>query len=153
MGKVKVYTKSFAPNCSFYLIMERKIVLQLKMCILSSLQATTHRNSKLHVAKTRQIWHTPLKAAKTAPSGKLNWLSSKIGMTFFTPYSYRELCPQTYSFSLPLNWSKNSIPASTNKAGPINKAKSPFYSIFARKWHPSSGMAVILAFSDLEIIL
>ena len=46
----------------------------------------------------------------------------------------RELCPQTYSLSLHLEWSKvTQIPASIKSGGAYNPEKSAFYSTFARQ--------------------
>ena len=63
----------------------------------------------------------PLKLTKTMPSfRKLNSPATKLGMLFL----HRELWPQTYSLSLPFDWSQvTHIPAST-KMGVAYKALS-----------------------------
>ena len=46
----------------------------------------------------------------------------------------RELCPQTYSLSLPLEWSQvTHIPASIKLCGAFKPENSAFYSTFARQ--------------------
>ena len=46
----------------------------------------------------------------------------------------RELCPQTYSLSLPLEWSQvTHIPASIKSGGAYKPEKSAFYSTFVRQ--------------------
>ena len=53
-----------------------------------------------------------------------------LGMLFPTHLQARELCPQTYSLSLPIEWSQvTHIPASIN----LQTQKVSFYSIFARQ--------------------
>ena len=55
-------------------------------------------------------------------------------MLFPTHLQARELCPQTYSLSLPLEWSQvTHTPTSIKSGGAYKPEKSAFYSIFARK--------------------
>ena len=55
-------------------------------------------------------------------------------MFFPTHLQARELCPQTYSLSLPLEWSQvTHTPASIKSGGAYKPEKSAFYSTFARQ--------------------
>ena len=55
-------------------------------------------------------------------------------MLFPTHLQARELCPQTYSLSLPLEWSQvRHTPASIQSGGAYKPEKSAFYSTFARQ--------------------
>ena len=55
-------------------------------------------------------------------------------MLFPAHLQARELCPQTYSLSLPLEWSQvTHIPASIKSGGAYKPEKSAFYSTFARQ--------------------
>ena len=85
---------------------------------------------------SRKIRHTStLKPTKTEPSfRKLNSPPTKLCMLFPTHLQARELCPQTYSLSLPLERSQvTHIPASIKSGGTYNPEKSAFYSTFARQ--------------------
>ena len=77
----------------------------------------------------------PLKPTKTETSfRKLNSLPTKLRMLFHTHLQARELCPQTYSLSLPLEWSQvTHTPASIKSGGVHKPEKSAFYSTFARQ--------------------
>ena len=77
----------------------------------------------------------PLKPTNTEPSfRKLNSPSTKLRMLFPAHLQARELCPQTYSLSLPLEWSQvTHIPASIKSGGTYKPEKSAFYSTFARQ--------------------
>ena len=77
----------------------------------------------------------PLKPTNTQPSfRKLNSPSTKLRMLFPAHLQARELCPQTYSLSLPLEWSQvTHIPASIKSGGAYKPEKSAFYSTFARQ--------------------
>ena len=58
----------------------------------------------------------------------------KLRMLFPTHLQARELCPQTYSLSLPLEWSQvRHTPASIQSGGAYKPEKSAFYSTFARQ--------------------
>ena len=65
----------------------------------------------------------------TEPSfRKLNSPSTKLRMLFPAHLHARELCPQTYSLSLPLEWSQDThIPASIKSGGAYKPEKSAFY--------------------------
>ena len=79
---------------------------------------------------------TPLlKPTKTEPSfRKLNSPPTKLCMLFPAHLQARELCPQTYSLSLPLEWSQvTHIPTSIKPGGAYKPEKSAFYSTFARQ--------------------
>ena len=53
---------------------------------------------------------------------------------FPTHLQARELCPQTYSLSLPLEWSQvTHTPASIKSGGAYKSEKSAFYTTFARQ--------------------
>ena len=55
-------------------------------------------------------------------------------MLFPTYLQARELCPQTYSLSLPLEWSQvTHTPASIKSGGAYKLEKSAFYSTFTRQ--------------------
>ena len=55
-------------------------------------------------------------------------------MLFPAHLQARELCPQTYSLSLPLEWSQvTHIPTSIKPGGAYKPEKSAFYSTFARQ--------------------
>ena len=55
-------------------------------------------------------------------------------MLFPAHLQARELCSQTYSLSLPLEWSQvTHIPASIKSGGAYKPEKSAFYSTFARQ--------------------
>ena len=55
-------------------------------------------------------------------------------MLFPTHLQARELCPQTYSLSLPLEWSQvTHTPASIKLGGAYKPEKSAFYSTFTRQ--------------------
>ena len=55
-------------------------------------------------------------------------------MLFPAHLQARELCLQTYSLSLPLEWSQvTHIPASIKSGGAYKPEKSAFYSTFARQ--------------------
>ena len=59
---------------------------------------------------------------------------TKLHMLFPAHLQARELCPQTYSLSLPLEWSQvTHIPASIKLGGAYKPEKSAFYSTFARQ--------------------
>ena len=77
----------------------------------------------------------PLKPTKTETSfRKLNSLPTKLRMLFHTHLQARELCPQTYSLSLPLEWSQvTHTPASIKSGGAHKPEKSAFYSTFVRQ--------------------
>ena len=77
--------------------------------------------------------NSPLKPAKTEPSfRKLNSLPTKLCMLFPAHLQARELCPQTYSLLLPLEWSQvTHIPASIKSGGTYKPERSAFYSTFA----------------------
>ena len=77
----------------------------------------------------------PLKPTKTETSfRKLNSLPTELGMLFCTHLQARELCPQTYSLSLPLEWSQVTHASASIKLGKAYKPKkSAFYSTFARQ--------------------
>ena len=74
----------------------------------------------------------PLKPTNTEPSfRKLNSPPTKLRMLFPAHLQARELCPQTYSLSLPLEWSQvTHIPASIKSGGAYKPEKSAFYSTF-----------------------
>ena len=58
----------------------------------------------------------------------------KTTYAFPTHFQARELCPQTYSLSLSLEWSQvTHIPASIKSGGAYKPEKSAFYSTFARQ--------------------
>ena len=63
---------------------------------------------------------------RTEPSfRKLNSPSTKLRMLFPAHLQARELCPQTYSLSLPLEWSQvTHIPASMKSGGAYKPEKS-----------------------------
>ena len=96
----------------------------------SSLQAKTH-----YAGFQEKFDTPPLKPTKTEPSfRKLNSPPTKLCMLFPAHLQARELCPQTYSLSLPLEWSQvTHIPASIKSGGAYNPEKSAFYSTFARQ--------------------
>ena len=77
----------------------------------------------------------PLKPTNTEPSfRKLNSPPTKLCMLFPAHLQARELCPQTYSLSLPLEWSQvTHIPVSIKSGGAYKPEKSAFYSTFARQ--------------------
>ena len=77
----------------------------------------------------------PLKPTKTETSfRKLNSLPTKLCMLFPTHFQARELCPQTYSLSLPLEWNQvTHTPTSIELGGAYKPEKSAFYSTFARQ--------------------
>ena len=65
---------------------------------------------------------------------KLNSLPTKLHMLFPTHLQAGELCPQTYSLSLPLEWSQVTHTSTSIKLGRAYKPeKSAFYSTFARQ--------------------
>ena len=86
----------------------------------------------------------PLKPAKTEPSfRKLNSPPTKLHMLFPAHLQARELCPQTYSLSLPLEWSQvTHIPTSIKSA---RSPKSQHLGQTTVRWHPSSRMALCLS--------
>ena len=102
----------------------------------SSLQTKTHiwpQNSNFGYAGFQEKFDTPpLKPTKTEPSfRKLNSPPTKLCPTHLQA---RELCPQTYSLSLPLEWSQvTHIPASIKLGGAYKPEKSAFYSTLARQ--------------------
>ena len=77
----------------------------------------------------------PLKPAKTESSfRKLNSPPTKLRMLFPAHLQARELCPQTYSLSLTLEWSQvTHIPASIKLGGACKPERSAFYITFARQ--------------------
>ena len=78
------------------------------------------KNSHFGYAGFQEKFDTPpLKPAKTEPSfRKLNSPPTKLRMLFPAHFQARELCPQTYSLSLPLEWSQvTHIPASIKLGG------------------------------------
>ena len=77
----------------------------------------------------------PLKPTKTETSfRKLNSLPTKLRMLFPTHLQARELCPQTYSLSLPLEWSQvTHTPTSIESGGAYKPEKSAFHSTFGRQ--------------------
>ena len=99
----------------------------------------THLTSKaviLVMLAFKKIFDTPpLKPAKTEHSfRKLNSPPTKLHMLFPAHLQGRELCPQTYSLSLPLDWSQvTHIPASIKLGGAYKPERSAFYSTFARQ--------------------
>ena len=103
----------------------------------SSLQDTFElKNSNFGYAGFQEKFDTPpLKPTKTEPSfRRLNSPPTKLGMLFPAHLQARELCPQTYSLSLPLEWSQvTHIPASIKSGGTYKPKKSAFYSTFARQ--------------------
>ena len=103
----------------------------------SSLQAKTHIWPQKTIFGcvawlSRKI---PLKPTKTEPSfRKPNSPPTKLCMLFPAHLQARELCPQTYSLSLPLEWSQvTHIPASIKSGGAYKPKNSAFYSTFARQ--------------------
>ena len=61
-------------------------------------------------------------------------LLTKLCMLFPAHLQARELSPQTYSLSLPLEWSQvTHIPANIKSGGAYKPEKSVFYSTFARQ--------------------
>ena len=77
----------------------------------------------------------PLKPTKTETNfKKLNSLPTKLHMLFPTHLQARKLCPQTYSLSLPLEWSQvTHTPTSIKLGVTYQPEKSAFYSTFARQ--------------------
>ena len=79
----------------------------------------------------------PLKPTKTKPSfRKLNSPPTKLCILFPAHLQARELRPQTYSLSLPLEWSQvTHIPTSYSikLGGAYKPKKSAFYNTFARQ--------------------
>ena len=71
----------------------------------------------------------------------LNWVQfwlvsppTKLHMLFPAHLQARELCPQTYSISLPLEWSQDTHnPTSIKSGGAYTPERSAFYSTFARQ--------------------
>ena len=98
----------------------------------------THLTSKSHFgyAGFQEKFDTPrLKPAKTEPSfRKLNSPPTKVRMLFPAHLQARELCPQTYFLSLPLEWSQVTHIPTSIKSGRAYKPKmSAFYSTLARQ--------------------
>ena len=80
----------------------------------------------------RNLHTPPLKPTKTEPSFRKP--PTKLCMLFPAHLQARELCPQTYSLSLPLEWSQvTHISASIKSGGAYKPEKSAFYSTFARQ--------------------
>ena len=77
----------------------------------------------------------PLKPTKSETSfRKLNSLPTKLRTLFPTHLQARELCPQTYSLSLPLEWSQvTHTPTSIESGGAYKPEKSAFHSTFGRQ--------------------
>ena len=103
-----------------------------------STSQNTHLTSKaviLPVLASKKFDMPPLKPTKTETSFReLNSLPTKLHMLFPTHLQARELCPQTYSLSLPLEWSQvTHTPASIKSCGAYKPEKSAFYSTFARQ--------------------
>ena len=99
----------------------------------------THLTSKAVIlamlAFKKNSTHLHSKPTNTEPSfRKLNSPPTKLRMLFPAHLQARELCPQTYSLSLPLEWSQVAhIPASIKSGGAYKPEKSAFYSTFARQ--------------------
>ena len=105
----------------------------------SNLQAKTHfylKNSNFGCAGFEEKFDTPpLKPNKSETNfRKLNSLPTKLIMLFRTHLQARELCPQTYSLSLPLEWSQVTHISTSIKLGKAYKPEwLAFYSTFARQ--------------------
>ena len=94
------------------------------------------KNSLIGCAGFQENFDTPpLKPTKTEPGfRKLNSLPTKLCVLFPTHLQARELCPQSYSLSLPLEWSQvTHAPASIKSGGTYKPKKSAFYSTFTRQ--------------------
>ena len=105
----------------------------------SSLQAKTHiwpqKQSFWLCWFSRKIWHTSTQTNQNwAQFQKAQLTPYKTMYAFSRSPPARELCPQTYSLSLPLEWSQvTHIPASIKSGGAYKPEKSAFYSTFARQ--------------------
>ena len=100
----------------------------------SSLQAKHTFEIILAMLASEKNSTPPLKPTKTEPSfRKLNSPPTKLRMLFLAYLQARELCPQTYSLSLSLEWSQITHPASMKSVGAYKPEKSAFYSTFARQ--------------------
>ena len=99
----------------------------------SSLQVKTHKNSNFGCAGFQEKFDTPPTKTETS-FRKLNSLPTKLRM-FFPAHLQamaRELCPQTYSLSLPLEWSQvRHTPASIKSGRAYKPKKSAFYSTYS----------------------
>ena len=107
------------------------------------------KNSNFACAGFQEKFNTPPLNPESS-SRKLNSLPTKLCMHFSAHLQARELCPQTYSLSLPLEWSQAThIPTSIKLGRAYKPKKSAFYSTFARQlcddMHPSSRMALCLS--------
>ena len=93
------------------------------------------KNSNFGYAGFQETFDTPPLKPKNEPSfRKLNSPPTKLCMLFPAHLQARELCPLTYSLSLPLDWSQvTHIPASIKSGGAYKPEKSAFYSTFARQ--------------------
>ena len=93
-------------------IITNQVKLYVWICPGTTSQ-NTHLTSKVYVvisavlALKKNLFNTPpLKPTKTETSfRKLNSLPTKLHMLFSTHLQARKLSPQTYSLSLPLEWS------------------------------------------------
>ena len=98
----------------------------------SSLQAKTHSKTVILAVLAFKKNSTRLHSKTETSFRKLNSLPTKLHMLFPRPGSY--LCPQTYSLSSPLEWSKvTHTPASIKSGGAYKPEKSVFYSTFSRQ--------------------
>ena len=94
------------------------------------------KNSNFACAGFQEKFDTPpLKPTKTEPSfRKLNSPPTKLRMFYPAHLQASKLCPQTYSLSLPLEWSQVTHTPTSIKLGRAYKPeKSAFYSTFARQ--------------------
>ena len=98
----------------------------------SSLQAKTLKNNNFACADFQEKFDTPpLKPTKSEPSfRKINSHPTTLHMVFPTHLQASELCPQTYSLSLPLEWSQGThIPTSIKSGRAYKPEKSAFYTM------------------------
>ena len=93
------------------------------------------KNSNFACAGFQEKFDTSTQPTKTKPNfRKLNSPPTRLHMLFPAYLQARELCPQTYSLSLPLEWTQvTHMPASIKLGGAYKPEKSAFYSTFARQ--------------------
>ena len=105
-----------------------------------SLQAKTHikkknkkKNSNFACASFQEKFNSP--PLKPSPVSESSTQPLQNYVCFFPTHLHaRELCPQTYSLSLLLEWSQiTHMPASIKLGGVYKSEKSAFYSTFARQ--------------------
>ena len=102
-----------------------------------STSQNTHSTSKTVILATlafkKNSTHLHSNQPKLSPVSESSTHPLKNHVCFFSAHlQARELCPQTYSPSLPLEWSQvTHIPASIKSGGAYNPEKSAFYSTVA----------------------